>query len=109
MSLQRRFVPCLIVFLLCFPCYFSLQASPPYDYLGEASGYDSQANHLHFSTIQTREIENWPWRNFGSKTGKSLASVKMVNVNYYGAKGDGSDATEVYIHTSRDLNMYCFD
>ncbi|KAJ9695794.1 hypothetical protein PVL29_010992 [Vitis rotundifolia] len=96
MSLQRRFVPCLVVFLLSFPCYFSLQASPPYDYLSEASGYDSQTNHLHFSTIQTREIENWPWRKFGSKTGKSLASVKMVNVKYYGAKGDGSDATEAF-------------
>ena len=31
------------------------------------------------------------------QVGRSLASVKTVSVNDYGAKGDGSDATEVCI------------
>ena len=33
------------------------------------------------------------------KVGRSLASLKTVNVDNYGAKGDGSDATEVCIDT----------
>ena len=95
MSLQRRFIPFLIVFLLSFPCYYGLQGNPPYDYLDDAYGYDS-----------SRAYESWPWRKFGSKimgskrickVGRSLASVKTVSVNDYGAKGDGSDATEVWI------------
>ncbi|KAL6337367.1 hypothetical protein AAG906_036681 [Vitis piasezkii] len=94
MSLQRRFIPFLIVFLLSFPCYYGLQGKPPYDYLDDAYAYDS-----------SRAYESWPWRKFGSKimgskrigkVGRSLASVKTVSVNDYGAKGDGSDATEAF-------------
>ncbi|KAJ9695715.1 hypothetical protein PVL29_010942 [Vitis rotundifolia] len=94
MSLQRRFIPFLIVFLLSFPCYYGLQGNPPYDYLDDAYGHDS-----------SQAYENWPWRKFGSKimgskrigkVGRSLASVTTVNVNDYGAKGDGSDATEAF-------------
>ena len=95
MSLQRRFIPFLIVFLLSFPCYYCLQGNPPYDYLDDAYGYAS-----------SQAYDKRPWRKFGSKimgskrigeVGRSLASVTTVNVNDYGAKGDGSDATEVCI------------
>ncbi|WJZ94041.1 hypothetical protein VitviT2T_012934 [Vitis vinifera] len=94
MSLQRRFIPFLIVFLLSFPCYYGLQGNPPYDYLDDAYGYAS-----------SQAYDKRPWRKFGSKimgskrigeVGRSLASVTTVNVNDYGAKGDGSDATEAF-------------
>ena len=97
MFLQTRFLTCLIAFLLSFPCYFCSHASPHYnDHLGKASSHSSPLTFI--NAIKTRELENWPWRKFGSKVGgRSLASLKTINVNDYGAKGDGSDATEVYI------------
>ena len=70
MSLQRRFILFLVVFLLSFPCYYSLPGKPNFN-------------------IVSKRID---------KVGRSLASVKTVNVNHYGAKGDGSDATKVCMH-----------
>ena len=102
MSLQTHFIPSLIVFLLSFPRYYSLPG------ISEASGYDTSAGRVYPwypSTIQGR---NFGSKIISSKMGRSLAAVKTFNVNDYGAKGDGSDATEVYIDIANQF-LFPFD
>lgn len=87
MSLQIRFIPLIfIAFLLSSPCYNCLPGNPP----RKTSGHHEPSRR----NTQGLELK----RPGHGVQRRSLASAKTVNVNRYGAKGDGSDATQVHTY-----------
>lgn len=99
-SPQRFILPlCFIISLSTFSCYHSLHEDPPYHNLGMASGYDSRAYPFNYlSTIEDDEfVEDLiKLENEFSNLKRLSSSVQTISVDDYGAKGDGTDATEVY-------------
>ncbi|KAK9290658.1 hypothetical protein L1049_008831 [Liquidambar formosana] len=114
MALQNLLLLVFILFVSSFSCYSTLQEDPPYRYIHEASGYDSQAYPSYFSmAIEDGEyFENLIKRRTElkmlNKVGSLSTSVNTVNVDDFGAKGDGTDDTEIYgtIEASDDRSDY---
>ncbi|KAI7998719.1 hypothetical protein LOK49_LG10G02927 [Camellia lanceoleosa] len=95
-----------IIFLCLVSGHFtSLHVDPHHNNHVQAYGYGFQADPSHISTTieDKNEFENsinhengiFVVRKFG-KEGRVLASAKTVSVDAFGAKGDGSDATEAF-------------
>ncbi|KAI7998573.1 hypothetical protein LOK49_LG10G02924 [Camellia lanceoleosa] len=95
-----------IIFLCLVSGHFtSLHADPNHNNHVQAYGYGFQADPSHISTTieDKNEFENsinhengiFVVRKFG-KEGRVLASAKTISVEAFGAKGDGSDATEAF-------------
>ncbi|GMP86888.1 hypothetical protein CsSME_00039501 [Camellia sinensis var. sinensis] len=95
-----------IIFLCLVSGHFtSLHADPHHNNHVQAYGYGFQADPSYISTTieDKNEFENsinhengiFVVRKFG-KEGRVLASAKTVSVDAFGAKGDGSDATEAF-------------
>lgn len=89
----------LIIMLSFISCYSTLQEDPLRHYNSDQeSGYDSQAYPSYLSTIDDGAFKNLiqqrsdvlSLRKF-DRVGSISSSGKTVNVNDYGAKGDGSD------------------
>ncbi|KAE8098799.1 hypothetical protein FH972_016836 [Carpinus fangiana] len=94
----------LIIMLTFISCYSTLQEDPLRHYSDQESGYDSQAYPSYLSTVDDGAFNNLikqrsdvlSLRKF-DRLGSISSSGKTVNVNDYGAKGDGSyDDTEAF-------------
>ncbi|KAF8398392.1 hypothetical protein HHK36_017319 [Tetracentron sinense] len=117
MGLQRHLVlPLLIIFFSSYSCSTSLQEDPFSNYIDDhTSGYDSRAYPTYFGTIDDEQyakfaslLEYESDEFFSSKrfdkVGSPATSPKMLNVDNFGARGDGTDDTEAF---SKAWNEAC--
>ena len=98
MAQQIRYLLPVFVFMLSFniSCYSTLQKDP-LRHFGEESG---------FKVVIKQSTHILRLKRFDRILGTISTSGKTINVNNYGAKGDGTDDTEVYsfIRIMVDLN-----
>ncbi|XP_043691364.1 polygalacturonase isoform X2 [Telopea speciosissima] len=111
MGIQKQLLPLFMLLLSSNSSYSILQEDPsPSTYLNEASVYNTHAYPTYFSTINDgdkkfepifRNLINYEKTEISAleqldQVGSSATSVKVVNVDDYGAKGDGRDDTEAF-------------
>jgi polygalacturonase len=93
MAQQRHLLPFFVFMLSFISCYSTLQKEPLRHY-GEKSGFKDmikQSSHV----LSLKRIE---------RVGTVSTSVKTVNVNDFGAKGDSTDDdTEVLLYQNNVL------
>ncbi|XP_043693413.1 polygalacturonase-like [Telopea speciosissima] len=122
MGLQKQLLSLLMLFLCSYSCYSILQEDQLSTYLDESSVYDTRTYPNYFRTIDDRENEFEPvLRNFINykteistleqfdQVGNLATSIKVVNVDDYGAKGDGRDDTEAFKNAWRAACSSSFD
>ncbi|XP_077214007.1 polygalacturonase-like [Tasmannia lanceolata] len=110
MGLKRHLFPLLMLCCCSYSCYGNFLEDPLSDYVDEASPYDKSAYPTYFGTINEDAGE------FGEEFATSIgygepqlfsfkrlvhaespySSPIMVNVDDFGAKGDGSDDTQAF-------------
>ncbi|OVA20966.1 Glycoside hydrolase [Macleaya cordata] len=108
MGLQKQLLQLFMLLVSSFSCYSSLNQDPLSNYLDKTSAYDNSAYPTYFGTINDEDQDGDFEPNFNyepdessnfesfSEVGSPSSSIKVVNVNDFGAKGDGTDATEAF-------------
>ncbi|XP_020519751.1 polygalacturonase isoform X2 [Amborella trichopoda] len=97
-----------VLFYYCSSSYCVFHEDPLPDCLEEDPGYDTSAYPVYYGAILERESESkFDSENFGyepefftteryDRVGSPEASLKVVSVDDFGAKGDGTDDTQAF-------------
>ncbi|XP_058075554.1 polygalacturonase-like [Magnolia sinica] len=104
MGLQRQLVPIIMLWFFYSSCYSNLLEDPHSAFNHKEPTYDKRAHRTYFSAINKWRQISTP-NHFGrsilsssrfDNVGSRKSSDTVVNVNDFGAKGDGTDDTKAF-------------